>query len=218
MKVSILMPTFNQAEFLPAALDGINRQTFRDFELIVCDDGSTDGTAQLLKNAIRHETNRGTAAAINSAAAIATGDLMTWISSDNVMAPNWLERLHAEMLPSVGFAYSGFWIESGTSITPYFRDYDPNALISDEACYIGPSFLIRADVWKEAGKHIGAISHDYGHWLRVEEVCWRRGLDIKAVPEMLCHYRVHDGMAGTRLKHLYDAPQHQAEARQRRCA
>jgi glycosyltransferase involved in cell wall biosynthesis len=212
--VSVLMPTYNQAEYLPAALDGLRSQTFRDFELIVCDDGSTDKTQTLPSgpNLIRHTENRGAAAAINSAARIAKGDLMTWVSSDNVMEANWLERLTAEMTPSVGAVYSGYW--DGT--TTIFNDYEPDKLISDEACYIGPSFLIRADVWREAGEHAGGISHDYGHWLRVEEVCWKHGLQIKAIPDKLCYYRRHDKMAGTRLMHLYDAPKHQDEARRRR--
>jgi glycosyltransferase involved in cell wall biosynthesis len=214
--ISVLMPTYNQAEYLSEALDGIRSQTCRDFELIVCDDCSTDDTPELLFGRatirIRHTANRGTAAAINSAARFATGELMTWISSDNVMTPNWLERLAAEMTPDTGFVYSGFW----DGETPTFRGYCPGALIRSEACYIGPSFLIRADVWREAGEHAGGISHDYGHWLRVEEVCWKHGLQIKAIPDKLCYYRRHDKMAGTRLMHLYDAPKHQDEARRRR--
>lgn len=215
------MPTYNQAAYLPAALAGLDAQTLREFELIVCDDGSTDETTDILSSAgvrtVRHADNRGSAAAINSAAELATGDLMTWISSDNVMVPKWLATLSAQMRSHVGFVYSAFWYETeGHRAQEIYRPYRRDTLISDENCCIGPSFLIRADVWREAGPHTGKISHDLGHWLKVEEVCWRHGLEIVSIPTPLCHYRVHDQMAGRRLANQYDAPAHHAEARLRR--
>ncbi len=81
--ISILLPTFNQAKYLPDALVSIHAQTFQDFELIACDDGSNDQTAEILRSSgirfITHEENRGTAKAINAAAMMASGDLMTWV-------------------------------------------------------------------------------------------------------------------------------------------
>lgn len=221
--ISVLLPTYNQAAFLPDALQSINGQTYRDFELIACDDGSTDTTGLILKDAgirtITHETNKGSAAAINSAASQARGDYWTWVSSDNTMDAKWLKTLVAEMDDSTGVVYSGFWYETLHTQRPMFRDYNPATLINDKNCFFGPSFLIRADVWRAAGPHAGGISHDYGHWLRVEETCWRMGLGIKGISTPLCHYRAHPDRAGVKLKHLYDAPKHQAEARARRlCA
>ena len=217
------MPTYNQAEFLPAALDSIEAQTFGNFELIVCDDGSTDRTSTILElhpcpSIIKtHDHNRGTAAAINSAAERASGELMTWVSSDNTMELCWLETLMVGMADDVGAVYSGYWREApGQRHEAIFQPYHPGLLVSNENCYIGPSFLIRAEVWRAAGPHTGGISHDYGHWLRIEEECWRRDLRIVGIPEPLCHYRIHDGRATVTLKHLYDADGRRREALERR--
>src|SRR5687768_14067358 len=102
--ISVLLPTYNQAAHLPAALAGLAAQTRRDFEVIACDDGSTDGTADILCDQgfgpmgfcfRQHEENRGTAVAINTAASVMSdhAKYVTWVSSDNVMHPAWLERL-----------------------------------------------------------------------------------------------------------------------------
>ena len=79
--VSVIVPTFNRSRYLPAALDSVFAQTFTDFELIVVDDGSTDETAAMLGGisdrrlrVVRHDTNRGIAAARNSGLSAASGN------------------------------------------------------------------------------------------------------------------------------------------------
>jgi glycosyltransferase involved in cell wall biosynthesis len=114
--IAVLLPTYNQAAFLPDALAGLAAQTRRDFELIACDDGSTDGTAGILAahgvRTVTHPENRGTATAINSAAAQVSdaARYLTWVSSDNVMRPDWLARLSRvlDRRPDVGAAYSSY--------------------------------------------------------------------------------------------------------------
>ena len=95
----------------------------------------------------------------------------------------------------------------------------PDRLISQTACYYGPSFVIRKDIWEAAGKHRGKISHDYDHWLRVEEACWAAGAEIvfrgdPRTPYVL--YNAHDERVTLTRKDQYDAPHWQAEARKRR--
>jgi hypothetical protein len=218
--ISVLLPTYNQAVFLPDALAGIDAQTFRDFELIVCDDGSTDNTPSILKRhrgrAVIHEENRGTAAAINSAAALAAGGLLTWVSSDNVMRPDWLARLVAEMDEATGAVFSDYhWIDTelGDSRTVCVGEYEPDRLLKSEACYFGPSFLIRREVWTD---HRGGTSHDYDHWARVEEACWLKGLAIRRVPAVLCDYRRGPWAVCRRRPDLYDAGKWRAHAIERR--
>lgn len=221
MAITVLLPTFNQAAFLPDALDGLAAQTRRDFELIACDDASTDATPKILATyevrTLTHYVNKGTAAAINSAAALATDSrYMTWISSDNLMHPSWLDTLgdvldeHA----NVGAVYSAFnWCEGEHTKTIRPGPYHPDRLIATEDCYFGPSFLIRRSVWQD---HRGKIAHDYDNWTRVEEACWAKGLTIGYIDEPLCDYRVHPDRASVRMRHLYDAPLWRAEAQLRR--
>jgi glycosyltransferase involved in cell wall biosynthesis len=219
-RVSVLMPTYNQARFLPRALAGLAVQQFQDFETIICDDGSTDETPKVLATCggrvVTHSQNRGTAAAINTAYSMAKGELITWVSSDNVMYPNWLSSLvrHLDGNPEDGAVYSAYQrIEDGVGCNVFPGDYDPGRLISSENCYFGPSFLIRREVWQE---HRGGTAHDYDNWARVEEACWKSCLTIDYVPEVLCDYYKGDWNTSLRHPELYDAPKWRAEALKRR--
>jgi cellulose synthase/poly-beta-1,6-N-acetylglucosamine synthase-like glycosyltransferase len=166
---------------------------------------------------LRHDTNLGTAAAINTAFADATGKYVTWVSSDNVMHPRWLERLAGELdeNSSLGAVYSAFNCCQQGGETREVRQgpYDPDRLLASENCYFGPSFLIRREVWQE---HRGGTAHDYDSWTRVEEACWDRGLTIGYVDEPLCDYHKGDWNTAMRFPELYDAPKWQAEAMRRR--
>jgi len=214
VKVTAIMPTFNQKRYLQAALDTVVDQVD---ELIVVDDGSTDGTEELLDVnkylVVRHEENRGTAEAINTGLRYATGDLLTWVSSDNVLATNWREKLEEPFTDDVGVTYSAFDY-GGRYILR--TEYEPDKLIKTLNCFFGPSFLIRREVWLEAGLHRGKISHDYDHWLRVEEACWSMDMRIVGVPDSLCFYRVHDQRVTVTRRNQFDAPHWRDEAKKRR--
>lgn len=219
------MPTYNQAQFLPEALESVLSQDYSG--LCVVNDGSTDGTADYLRGhegdfwVIEPPANEGCAAAINRGIASfsAETDAFTWVSSDNVMYPDWLATLSAALKPGVGAVYSAFDMSgerSGKRITVRQGTYDPGRLISSENCYFGPSFLIRREVWTAAGPHRGRASHDYDHWARVEEACWARGLSIVYVDRPLCFYRVHPAQTVKVRPDLYDADAWRAEALRRR--
>lgn len=228
-EVSVFMPTYNQASMLRRALKGVRSQTFRDFELLVCNDGSSDETAEILSSEIEstpmevftHPKNMGSAEAINTCAKAATGRIWTWISSDNVMLPGWLETLVPELTEGskLGAVFSAFTqVRPGGSRRGICKrgGYRPGDLISSENCFFGPSFLILAEVWKKAGGQRGRTSHDYDHWTRVEEACWDMGLSIKYVPVSLCDYYTGPWQAMVARKNEYDAGRWRAEAIRRR--
>ena len=115
-KVSIVLPTFNRAAFLSAAVDSICQQTFRDWNLIVIDDGSTDTTAEflarlpaLLQNdvVVRRQANRGAYAARNSGVELSTGAYIAFFDSDDLWLPHHLETCVAvlEEHPDVDWVY-----------------------------------------------------------------------------------------------------------------
>lgn len=226
MKIGVVMPTYNQMEFLPKALESYQKQTYPS-QFVAVNDGSTDETQHVLMQHkpgvpwIYRPVNEGTAKAINVGISALTQtsefDALTWISSDNEMDPDWLRVLAANMGEfQAGVVYSGFYyVKNGVSRN-LFVQHNPNRLINDVNCYYGPSFLIRADVWVAAGPHRGKISHDYDHWLRVEEECFRRNLPIIGVDKPLCHYNAHDKRVTVTRVHEFDAHHWQAEARRRR--
>lgn len=100
-KVSIGLPVFNGESFLGQALDSLLGQSFEDFELIVSDNGSSDGTQAICQHHaerdarlryVRHEENRGAAWNYNFVFAQARGAYFKWAAHDDVCAPTFLER------------------------------------------------------------------------------------------------------------------------------
>ena len=98
--VSIVMATFNRASTLPRAVESVLRQTYSDWELIIIDDGSTDGTPDLLASMTdprirmyRHSPNRGVAAAKNAGFDRIEGEWFQTLDSDDEMVPNALASL-----------------------------------------------------------------------------------------------------------------------------
>src|SRR3954471_23492750 len=94
--VSVLMPVYNTAPWLAQALRSISGQTFSDFELVVIDDGSTDGSLEVLRGHAAHEVrmrvvsrgNRGIVHTRNELLALATGRFIAWADSDDVLLPS----------------------------------------------------------------------------------------------------------------------------------
>lgn len=95
-RVSVLIPTWNREEYLGEAIESVLAQTYRDYEIVVVDDGSTDGTAELVKryNIVRYvwQPHTGISAARNRALEEARGELITWLDSDDLYSPMKLEK------------------------------------------------------------------------------------------------------------------------------
>ena len=112
-KISIIVPVYNIKEYLPSCLDSIIAQSFTDFELILIDDGSSDGSGDiceyysLLDNRIRvyHKTNEGVSKARNFGIEIAEGEWIAFIDGDDYIVPEYLEALVNSISgPGVGMA------------------------------------------------------------------------------------------------------------------
>src|SRR4051812_16144882 len=97
--VSVVVPTWNGSDLLPECLSSIQGQTYARVETIVVDDGSSDGTADLVLDQfrsvrlVRLAKNRGFAAAVNAGIRAATGDIIALLNNDAVADPQWVEEL-----------------------------------------------------------------------------------------------------------------------------
>lgn len=97
-KVSIIMPSFNQAPYIDEAITSILSQEYVNKELIVIDGGSTDGSIEIIKSHAQNlsywvsETDNGQSAAINKGFSKASGQLLTWSNSDDILLPGSLTR------------------------------------------------------------------------------------------------------------------------------
>lgn len=100
--ISVIIPVYNVAAYLPACLDSVLAQSYHDIELLLVDDGSTDGSADLCDDyacrdarvTVIHQINRGPSAARNAALDVAQGDYIAFIDSDDVIHSRYLEVLH----------------------------------------------------------------------------------------------------------------------------
>ncbi len=99
-KISIVMPVYNKEKYIARGINSILAQTFNDWELIIIDDGSTDGSLNQCKKfrdsriQVFHTLNRGVSEARNLGISKATGEYITFIDSDDFVAENYLEKIY----------------------------------------------------------------------------------------------------------------------------
>lgn len=197
-KVSIVLPTYNQAHYLPAALDSIFDQVYPDYELIVVNDGSTDDTSAVLDEyQNRHsfirvdQDNQKLPRALNSGFARATGAYLTWTSSDNILMPSMLSVL-VEALDddgTVGLVYADFHaIDDKGKDLGRFRvpDYDRHLLLQVNLVHC--CFLYRRECMTQVGLFDPEFVYgeDWEYWVRISKL-----YSMKRVPRALYRYRLH---------------------------
>jgi glycosyltransferase involved in cell wall biosynthesis len=130
-RVSVVVPTRNRASLLPGLLEALERQRFRDFEVIVVDDGSTDGTPDVLgaweregRAVIRLERSAGSYAARNAGWKAARGEIVAFTDDDCFPQPAWLSGLlRALNDPSIAAAQGVTLAEPG-EISPFTHQID----------------------------------------------------------------------------------------------
>ena len=97
-KVSICIPTYNRKEYLRQTIESVLAQTYKDYEIVIVDDGSTDGTGEMVEQlglGIRYyyQQNSGDAAARNKLIELARGEYISFIDSDDLLMPDAIERM-----------------------------------------------------------------------------------------------------------------------------
>jgi glycosyltransferase involved in cell wall biosynthesis len=229
-KVSLVIPAYNRADYLSAAVGSVLRQTLTDFELLVWDDGSTDDTAQIAERAaagdprvrVVRADHAGVCASINNAAKQLSGQYFGWVDSDDAIAPHALAETVAALddpaNASVGMVYTDYLTmdETGrvkavgkrTSI-PYSRD---RLLIDFMTFHFR---LMRRELFDRAGglHEELAGAEDYDLCLRLSEIT-----EIRHISKPLYFYRVHRQSVSTskRLDQIIKSKEAIARALKRR--
>jgi glycosyltransferase involved in cell wall biosynthesis len=131
--VSIIIPTYNRAELLPRAIDSVLAQTYQDFDIVVVDDGSTDGTRSVVEayedarvRYVRLPKRRGVSAARNAGMAASGGEWIGFLDSDDEWLPEKLERqlALADVDPSLDII-QGWHIRDANGVRSVWRLPDP---------------------------------------------------------------------------------------------
>ncbi|GAB4361088.1 MAG: hypothetical protein Fur0042_30590 [Cyanophyceae cyanobacterium] len=188
-RVSVVIPAYNAIATIAATLDSLAAQTFRDFEVIIIDDGSTDGTGSAIaawvaergetRLRVHRQDNGGQAHARNRGIELAQGDYIAFLDADDCWSPDKLEaQVRAlDALPTVGLAYSwsdcvdvhGRWVRPGSCVSVN-GDARP-ALLLQNFLDNGSTPLIRRSVLAEVGGFDPALrpSEDWDLWLRISD-------------------------------------------------
>lgn len=191
VEVSVIIPTYNRADFVFAAIDSVLAQRAVNFELIVVDDGSTDGTWRELERRVEtlestsakripmrivRTENRGVAAARNAGVTLASAPLAAFLDSDDLWGPDKLARQieymrgHPECVIS---QTDEWWLRNGGRVNPGLRHRKAAGDIfidSLRTCLVTPSTVImQTRVFRELGgfDEDFIAAEDYDLWLRV---------------------------------------------------
>lgn len=216
-RVSILLTCYNHRRYLPAAVEGIRAQTFRDFETIALDDGSGDGSREWLSEqpdlrCVFNARNLGTYGTLNEGLRLASGEFVAVLNDDDVWLPEKLERQIAllDAHPEVGLVHTGGgFIDEGGNATegnplgfrfPTFERGDILRGLVFENKIIASAALVRRECFDRAGEFNESYfgSGDWEMWWRV---CERYAAGFVDAPLTL--YRVHGENASHKLERIW---------------
>jgi hypothetical protein len=216
-KVTIVVPAYNATATLPATMDSLLAQSFHDFEIVLVDDGATDGTAELCAGYARAEprvrvvaqSNRGLAGARNTGIAAARGRYIGFCDADDLWCEGKLAAhvAHLDSAPHVGISFSGSAMidgagrRTGHRMTPRLTGIDAAHIFCRNPIGNGSALVARAEALRViAHMPAGEVerpwvfdetfrqSEDIECWLRlVLSTDWT----IEGVPGDLTLYRIH---------------------------
>lgn len=195
-RVSVVIPCYNAGDYLEEAVQSALAQTYRDVEVIIVDDGSTDErTKEILaaanwpRTTIIRQSNAGPSAARNRAVGASRGEFILPLDADDRIHPSYVEKAVAIMRaqPDVGIVYCKahkFGVEEGAWHLPA---YTLNELVIDNVIFC--TSLYRRDDWDRVGGYNEGLRHgmeDYEFWIKLVHI----GRNVFQIDEPLFFYRI----------------------------
>lgn len=220
--ISICVPAYRAERYLEPTLDSVRAQTYRNWELILVEDGSQDGTQSLVNTLaarvtqpvryLRHPENRGLPATRNTAIEAAAGDWIALLDSDDLWMTNHLASLVEKMNESgADLIHAGsilFQSDSGKFLqertpTPEMVASFPHSLFRGDYIIQPASVLLRRELWQRAGGFDPAFRYveDRDMWLR----CARAGARFAYTGKQTCLYRKHSAALSTHAAEMAEA-------------
>lgn len=200
--VSILLSAYNAERFLEEALESLLGQRFRNFECIAVNDGSSDGTAEMLDRAaardhrfrIVHQRNSGLIASLNAAAALAQGKYLARMDADDISLPERLQRQVDFLDTHPKIALLGGAVEfidsSGKSLGHSSSPTEHEEIfvdLLDRNPFWHPTVMMRREAFFACGGYRNVLAaEDYDLWLRMAE-----RFELANLSDEIVRYRVH---------------------------
>jgi glycosyltransferase involved in cell wall biosynthesis len=206
--VSVIIPVYNRIDVLSDALTSVRQQTYQNFEVIVVDDGSSDGSHALAQKfadedpriKVLRQPNGGVSAARNTAIAPAHGELIAFLDADDVWLPGklaaQLDLLKQE--PRANLLFTDYFLWDGQNdFGRRYSDPDkfPDGDVSRRLIFFDLFGLSTVIIKREMLDVVGAfdvelpVAADWDMWLRIAE----QGLCAKGVRQPLARYRIWSG-------------------------
>lgn len=225
--VSILIPCYNHERFVENCLDSILNQTYRKYEVIICDDASKDGSVSVIQRKkkefddagvrfvlLQNETNRGLTGTINHALEHAEGEYFKTIASDDMLYEDYLERMvgYMETHPGVKYVFcncmrvaenSSYPVNKESVLGPLLSEMPPcddNMLIRnyENNGIPAPSMMFRREVVDELGNYDESMGiEDLDMTLRILA---KYPDGIKCVDDCLVYYRANSTSMSANVK------------------
>jgi glycosyltransferase involved in cell wall biosynthesis len=206
MLFSVIIPTFNRASFLSAAIRSVLSQDCTDFEIIVCDDGSTDDTAHIASSLTSafpakikylHQENKERAAARNIGIRASQGQYVVLLDSDDIMLPLHLSTLQKAIRqhPAIDFFTTGYMFKQGEEIKPSsvtsmrMREYNYSLLLKGNPFACNVCFRT-----KQSGLHLFVENREFStmeDWMFLFQNL--RDRSILLIPEVTILMGDHEG-------------------------
>ena len=208
-KVTVLMTVYNGLPYLGEAIASILEQTFKDFEFLIIDDASTDGSRSLIESytdarirLICNEKNMGQTSSLNKGLHLAIGEYVARLDQDDIALPERLEKQVSYMVQHPQVVLLGTWCEFIDEVGNHVRYYRPptshQAIVDAFAIrnpFAHPSIMFRRAPVQEMGGY--PADYPFGQDLAL----WQRlGYQYRVanLPEELVQIRVHSGQATRR--------------------
>ncbi|MDE2188182.1 MAG: glycosyltransferase family 2 protein [Patescibacteria group bacterium] len=173
MKLSVIIPAYNEENYIGKTLQAISAQDYADFEVIVVDNGSTDRTADIARSfantKVISERQRGTSAARESGRREATGDIVVTLDADSIPPIDWLSRGAAYFSDqkTVGVSGAQIYYDSGT-----FLRF--GTLLIQRTFYVAASYIVQ---WFG----VGAVMIGGNSFMRASTLADIGGFDIRFI-------------------------------------
>ncbi|KFA59418.1 hypothetical protein A9G34_01860 [Gilliamella sp. Choc4-2] len=152
--ISVVIPAYNTKDVIEKTLKSVEAQTYQNYQMIIIDDGSTDGTSQLLdeyqqnnnKCIVYHQTNSGVSAARNKGIECSTGEFICFLDSDDTYAPTFFETMLLRQQQTHGnIVYCGFYRIKKSSIVKEIFNFNEGNIVKSflEKCFHISGMLFR---------------------------------------------------------------------------